>query len=122
MWFQIIGFLILVSPLQSIAVRNTWNSKNDAKLVPAFFVTALTSTMAGQIAGSLTFEVLSWPIFVADVNAWRLNWQLITLLYPAERIVISLAATFIGVALHKVLRSANLTNMLTYANQREKHP
>ena len=122
MWFQIIGFLILVSPLQSIAARNAWNSKSDAKLVPAFFVTALTSTLAGQIAGSLTFEVLSWPIFVADVNAWRLNWQLITLLYPAERIVISLAATLIGVALHKVLRSANLTNMLTYANQREKHP
>ena len=122
MWFQIIGFLILVSPLQSIAVRNAWNSKSDTKLAPAFFVTSLTSTLAGQIAGSLTFEVLSWPIFVADVNAWRLNWKLITLLYPIERIVISLAATFIGVTLHKVLKSANLTDTLTHANWQEKHP
>lgn len=108
MWFQVIGFLVLVSPLQSVAVRNAWNSKSDAKLMPVFFVTSLTSTLAGQIAGSLTFEILSWPIFIADVNAWKLNWQLITWLYPVERIVISLAATFIGVALQKVLFSVNL--------------
>ena len=122
MWFQIIGFIILVSPLQSIAVKNAWNSKSDTELAPAFFVSSLTSTLAGQIAGSLTFEVLSWPIFVADINAWRVNWQLITLLYPVERTIISLAATFIGVALHKVLRSANLIDTLTYVNRREKHP
>jgi hypothetical protein len=117
MWFQIIGFLILVSPLQSIAVEKAWNSKSDVELAPAFFVTSLTSTLAGQIAGSLTFEILSWPIFVADINAWRVNWQLIAFLYPIERTIISLAATFIGVTLHKVLKSAKLTDTLTYVNR-----
>jgi hypothetical protein len=108
MWFQIIGFLVLVSPLQSMAVKTMRNSNDNTRLVLAFFVTFLTSTLAGQIAGSLTFEVLSWPIFIANVNAWRLNWQLITWIYPIERMIISLAAAFIGVALHKVLKSANI--------------
>lgn len=112
MWFQIIGFLVLVSPLQSMALKTMRNPNCNTKLMLAFFVTFLTSTLAGQIAGSLTMEVLSWPIFIEDVNAWRLNWQIITWVYPVERIVISLAATFIGVALHNVLKSANLIEIL----------
>lgn len=123
LWFQVIGFIILISPIWSIAVKNMWSSKNNARLIFAFFVTSLISTLAGQIAGSLTFEALSWPIFVADVNAWRLNWQIIAWLYPVERIIISLAAAFISVALQKVLKSANLTKMLTDANlQKKEHP
>ena len=107
MWFQIAGFLILVSPLQSMASKNL-NTSNKSKPLFAFFVTSLTSTLAGQIAGSLILELLSWPIFIADVNAWKANWQLLTFLYPVERIIIALGAAFIGTSVHKVLRSANI--------------
>jgi hypothetical protein len=107
MWFQIAGFLILVSPLQSVASKNL-NSSNKSKPLFAFFITSLTSTLAGQIAGSLTLELISWPIFIADVNAWKANWQFLMFLYPVERIIIALAAAFIGASVYKVLRSANI--------------
>jgi uncharacterized membrane protein len=107
MWFQIAGFLILVSPLQSAAIKSL-NSNNNSKLLSAFFITSLTSTLAGQISGSLTFELLSWPIFMADVTVWKANWQVITFLYPVERIIIALGAAFIGTSVHKVLRPAHI--------------
>jgi len=111
MWFQIAGFLILISPLQSTAVKNL-NSGNDLNHFQAFFVTSLTSTLAGQIAGSLTFELLAWPIFLADLKVWGTYWQGLTVLYPVERTIIALIASFIGAALYKVLKSANLIQIL----------
>ena len=108
MWFQILGFLVLVSPLQSIALKNMQNSNNNSKLLSAFFIVFLISTLAGQVAGSLAFEFTSWPIFNADVDDWTLFWQLLTWVYPVERMIIALSATFMGVFLYKVLSSANL--------------
>jgi len=112
LWFQLIGLLVLASPLQSFAVRNMWKPKTSIRLSLAFFTTSLTSTLAGQIAGSLVFEILAWPVFIADVNVWRLNWQLIAWIYPVERIVIAAAATVIGVALFRVLKSTKLSPWL----------
>jgi len=104
MWFQIIGFLVLISPLQSMALKNMHNSKSDgSRLLLAFFIISLTSTLAGQIAGSLTFELTSWPIFIANVNAWTRGWQILTWIYPIERIIIALSTAFIGAFLYKVL-------------------
>lgn len=108
MWFQILGFLVLVSPLQSMALKNMQNSNNNSKLLSAFFIVFLISTLAGQVAGSLAFEFTSWPIFNADVDDWTLFWQLLTWVYPVERMIIALSATFMGVFLYKVLSSANL--------------
>jgi len=107
MWFQIVGFLLLISPLQSSAVKSL-NSGNNSNNLQAFFIISLTSTLAGQIAGSLTFEVLSWPIFLANVKAWEIYWQGLTVLYPVERIIIALSAAFIGTSIHKVLKSSNI--------------
>jgi len=89
-----------------------WKPKTSIRLSLAFFTTSLTSTLAGQIAGSLVFEILAWPVFIADVNVWRLNWQLIAWIYPVERIVIAAAATVIGVALFRVLKSTKLSPWL----------
>jgi hypothetical protein len=118
-WFQIAGFLVLISPMQSIAAKSL-NSNTNSRLFSAFFITSLTSTLAGQIAGSLTFELLSWPIFMADVNAWKAIWQVTTFLYPMERIIIALGAAFIGASLHRVLKSANLTSVLNRVKSSEK--
>jgi hypothetical protein len=115
MWFQTVGFLILISPLQSKAIRNL-NSKGVSKLFQAFFIVSLTSTLAGQIAGSLVFEVLAWPVFMADINGWRATWQFLTFVYPAERVIIALMGTLIGTTLHNILKSANLTLLLNPAD------
>ncbi len=108
MWFQIAVFIILVSPLQSRAIKIVnLNTNDNRRLLFAFFLISLTSTLAGQIAGSVTFEVLSWPIFLVDLNAWRVYWQVLTFLYPAERLVIATAVTFSIVPLYKALKNLN---------------
>jgi hypothetical protein len=102
-WFQIIGLIILVSPLQSIA-KKFLESKNSARLVYGFFLTCLVSTLAGQIAGSLVFEILA-----ADPNVVKASWPTLTGLYPVERTIIALAAAFIGTALFRTLKSTSLS-------------
>ena len=101
-WFQIAGLIILVSPLQSVAGENL-NSRNNTRLLTGFFLTCLTSTLAGQITGSLVFETLS-----PNVTTLLGTWQILTFVYPIERTIIALAAMIIGVSLVKVLRTANL--------------
>lgn len=100
MWFQIIGLIILISPLQSAATKNLDNS---SKLLYGFFITSLTSTLAGQIAGSLTLEALT-----ANADSWIGTWQVITFLYPIERVIIAFAAALVGVSLLKVLKNAGM--------------
>jgi len=119
MWFQITGFLVLISPLQSMASKNMRNPNNSSKLFSAFFIVFLTSTLAGQIAGSLVFELISWPIFIENVDAWKATWQVVTWIYPIERIIIALTTTFIGVFLYKILIHANLMPFLNQSKPRE---
>jgi hypothetical protein len=104
LWFHVIGFLILISPIQSAALRTLHSRKNTVALL-SLFITFLVSTLAGQIAGSLVFETSTWPIFVADLNAWRTTWQLLTFLYPAERTIIAVMAAFLAVPLLRTLRN-----------------
>jgi len=119
LWFQIVCFLVLVSPLQPMVSKSIRKSSNNSKLSSAFFIIFLTSTLAGQIAGSLTFELISWPIFIANVDAWMATWQIVTWIYPIERSVIALSATFLGVFLYKILMSSNLMSFFNRSEQRE---
>lgn len=124
-WFQTFGLIILSSPLQSRATKG-FNSNSDSKSFFAFLITSLTSTLAGQIAGSLVFEAISWPVLISDVNFYRGYWQGLTFLYPIERTLIALAAAFIGTALYKILRSTNLmpllNNKLNNENRQKRFP
>ncbi len=104
MWFQIVGFMILISPLYSLGVKNMKNMKSNNIHILSFFTTFLISTLAGQIAGSFVFELTFWPLFTADVNVIATYWQILTFLYPIERVVIASASTFIGAGLHKALK------------------
>jgi hypothetical protein len=111
MWFQIICLIILASPLQSIATKNL---ENNSKLLYSFLITSLTSTLAGQIAGSLTLEALT-----TDAEYWKGTWQVITFLYPVERMIIALAAALIGTSLINVLRRAKMMP-LNYTRKQEQ--
>jgi len=121
LWFQLVGLLILVSPFQSLALRNMWKPKTTFGLSLAFFTISLTSALAGQIAGSLAFEVQVWPAFTADANALRPYWQLIAWTYPIERVVIAAFAAFIGVALFQVLRSGRLLPWLNLRSSQDSN-
>lgn len=106
MWFHIVGFLILVSPLQSYASRN-FKSENPDRMFVVFFVTTLVSTLVGQVAGTLAFEVVLF-----DASFLEGFWVGLTVAYPMERIIIAAIASAIGAPLLRVLRSANLIQRL----------
>lgn len=119
LWLQIIGFAVLSSPLQNKAV-NEIKSTNSGRLLVSFFLTFLMSTLAGQIAGSLTFEIVYWPSIIPDLDAWTLTWQATAFLYPLERGVIAAIAATASVPLFAVLRAAKLKTFLTAQNPLEK--
>jgi biotin transporter BioY len=106
MWFQVVGFLIIASPLQTIASRN-FNSNNNSRLIFAFFITALTSTLAGQIAGSFTFGLI-----IGQTTDMTQIWRIITFLYPVERTIVAIVASFIGASLFKILKPTQLLPFL----------
>jgi hypothetical protein len=103
LWFQVIVFIILVSPIQSLALKSL-NSKVSTKAFFGFFITFLTATLAGQIAGSLVFEFISWPV-TATLDVLRGYWQIITFVYPVERTFIAFGAALLGLPVHRILIS-----------------
>lgn len=102
-WFQLVGLVILVSPLQSLATDYP-KSTSEVRLVYSYFMIALVATLIGQIAGTLTLEF----IMPQNRDYFFGTWVATSLLYPVERILIAVAATLIGVPLVKALRRANL--------------
>jgi len=68
MWFQIVGFVILLSARRPRIPQDMLQYRKGQSFFP-LFTAFLISTLAGQIAGSLTFEATSWPIFIADLEA-----------------------------------------------------
>jgi hypothetical protein len=97
-----------------VASKNL-NSNNYSWLLCSFFITSLTSTLTGQIAGNLTLEI----ILTQDTNYFTGTWIATTLIYPIERIIIALAAALTGTALFKVLKSANLMPLLNHSNSQK---
>jgi len=108
MWFQIVVFLMLVSPFYSLVFKREQDHTNSKGFFPAFFLISLISTLAGQIAGSLAFEMIFWPAFIGEVETWAGIWKVVTWIYPVERVIIAVFATIIGVPLFKALKAANL--------------
>jgi hypothetical protein len=142
-WFQVVGLLLLLSPLQSMAVKNlkstAWSrsirwprprsplkpgaaknlkSKNISMALLSFFVISLTSTLAGQISGSLTFLVLFPNPPIVQLGLF----QVLYVQYPIERTIIALGSAFIGAPLFRVLRSAKLLPLISQDNIKERIP
>jgi hypothetical protein len=107
MWFQVVGLLLLSSPLQSMAIRDI-RSKDISRVLLSFFALALVSTLAGQISGSLTGLIL-----IPNPPETQLGvFQLLAFQYPAERIIIALAAALIGGPLLRIVQSSNLLRLV----------
>jgi len=102
LWFQILGILFLASPLQVKAIDYVRKREGIFRLVVGIAGISLTSTLLNQLVGSLMFEGFFEFVF-QEVDYWRALWQTLTLLYPVERIIITVIASLIGVFLVKAL-------------------
>ena len=104
MWFQLIGLVVLVSPVSAVASKSLRADRID-RLTLGVGVIALVSALAGQVAGTLMFEVFFYP-FNPQIESWRTaQWQFLTFVYPVERIIIAVLATLVGVPLIRAIRS-----------------
>jgi len=112
MWLQVIGFVVLVSPLQSKAVERMRRNPNSfGGLTLGAATTFFVATLFSHLVGSIMFEAFYWPTIIPAVETWRSNWQIITFVYPAERIIITIAAALIGTALIKALKTHGFQNL-----------
>jgi len=117
-WFQTFGLIILISPLGSFTILEA-NTTSHRKLLLSFFLISLTSTLTGQISGSLTNVLCSQAgILPLPQGGWQLLYQGLTIVYPIERTIIALGATLIGAPLFKVLKSADLAKLFNRGGRR----
>lgn len=106
LWFQLIGLIVLVSPLTSAATNFTHENYHLARLSFGVGIISLISTLLGQMAGSLMFELTRWPTVYPLIEYWRTaQWQFLTFVYPVERATITVIATFVGAPLIKAIRA-----------------
>jgi len=103
-WFQLIGLAVLLSPLQLRAVVLSQQT-NPEKLIFGVAIISFISALFGQIAGSLMFEMMYWPMLIPELNSWVSLWQALTFLYPVERMIITVIVVFIGAPLIRALRA-----------------
>ncbi|MBE0512501.1 hypothetical protein IBX38_05570 [Candidatus Bathyarchaeota archaeon] len=107
-WMQIVGLVILVSPLQSKAVKQIHEHTKSTGLTFGVGVTSLTATLFGHIVGTIMFGAIYWPNIISSVDAWKSTWQLLAWVYPIERVTITIAAALIGTVLIKALKAYGL--------------
>jgi len=104
-WLQLGGLAVLASPLQSKAIESLRRQTSSLEMIFGVGVTCFTAAMFGQVVGSLMYEILYQPTFISDLNVWKGNLQILTFIYPVERVIITAMATFLGVPLMKALRA-----------------
>jgi len=101
-WLQVAGLLLLISPLRSKAVEFTRNQSNLLELSFGIGVITFTATLFGHVVGSMMFELIYWH---PELDSWRLSWQILTVVYPIERALITMIAIIMGVPLFKALKA-----------------
>jgi hypothetical protein len=103
LWLHLVGLIVLVSPLTSISIDCL--QRTDVSLRNTFGILVITfvSLLTGHLAGSLAYEV-QLSLFAPVEKAAQSIWATLTFVYPVERFIMWVAATFIGVPLHAALR------------------
>ena len=107
-WMQIVGLVILVSPLQSKAVEQIHRYTKSIGLTFGVGIVSLVAALFGHIVGDIMFEAIYWPTLIPIVDEWKTMWQLLAWVYPLERVMIAIAAALIGTALIKALKAYGL--------------
>jgi hypothetical protein len=104
LWFHLVGLFLLVSP----ASAKAWKFIRDKpveKLTVGILLVALVSTLIGQAAGGLLFELFFYPVY-SGIQFWRVEqWQLQAFVYPLERGIITVLAAVLGTPLIKAVQA-----------------
>jgi len=103
LWLQLVGVIVLISPTSTVASKSMRADKME-KLTLGVGVIALVSTLVGQVAGTLMFELFVYPVN-PQIDFWRTQWQLLTFVYPLERSIIAVLATLVGAPLIRAVRA-----------------
>ncbi len=104
LWLHVAGLAFLLPPLHLKVNEFLHDDRNLSTFALAVGIVFFIATLFGHIVGSIMFEVIYWPSFISEVAVWKADWQLLMWLYPVERLLITIAATAIGVGLLKALR------------------
>lgn len=103
-WFQLVGLIILVSPASCMASRFIRSMKAQ-KSALGIGIIALIATLAGQVTGTLMFEIFVFPVS-SNIEFWRTTqWLPVAFVYPLERSIVTLLAILAGTPLIKAIRT-----------------
>lgn len=103
-WFQLFGLIILISPASTMAFRCI-QSGSVQKSTLSIGIIAMISTLTGQVAGTLMFEIFVFPVN-PHIEFWRTaQWQPLALVYPLERSILTLLATLMSASLIRAVRT-----------------
>jgi len=105
LWFQVLGLIVLVSPLRLKAFNSLHKRTTFFELSWAVAVVSFIATLFGHVVGGIIFQTMYFPAFYPEIDYWRSLWQGLTFLYPIERSIITLLATVIGAPLINALRT-----------------
>lgn len=103
-WLQLVGLIVLVSPVSPMAFRLVKSMKVQESILGTAII-ALISTLAGQVAGTLMFEIFVFPVN-PQIEFWRTTqWLPLAFVYPMERGLLTLLATLVSVPLVRAVRT-----------------
>jgi hypothetical protein len=104
LWFHLVGLAVLISPASAKAWKFIHDNRVD-KLTVGILLVALVSTLTGQAAGGLLFELFFYPVN-PQIGYWQIGqWQLLAFVYPLERGIITVLATLVGTPLIKAVQA-----------------
>ena len=78
-WLDLIGLIVLASPLQSKAMKAMNDASSSVRLVFGIATTCLTAALFGHVVGSILFEAVYLQVN-SSVDFWRTTWQSLTFL------------------------------------------
>jgi len=109
LWLDLIGLIIIASPLQAKAIKYLNETSSSLHLGLGVCATCLSATLFGHVTGNILFEIFYWP---ETIDFWRAKWEFLTFIYPIERVMITIVATIVGTTLIKALKFMTLQDQI----------
>jgi hypothetical protein len=104
-WLHAISGVLLVLSSRVKPLRPPFHGMRAERLLAGLAIAFFSSTMAGQLAGTLVWEFL---IGEAVTGVWKAFGMTIMLAFPVERTLITIVACLLGAALIKALQGLGM--------------
>lgn len=106
-WLHIVMWILMLSPL-SRKIGEWLAGQEIPKATTAAFLLSLIGTTAQHLAGTLLFASMAVPLMGITPEALNVTWVAVFYVYPAERMIIVVAATVVTVAMVRALKAMGL--------------